>query len=224
MKQELPSNLENIRRFEGFKNPEDIWDLTTYEDIKNSLEKQNTHIHEEFGEKWLSGEHLEQVKKVRAFCEQATQNFRATFLELLEQYTKEKRVMSPRIMEFLKEKQMDLPHFTIAHGEFAGEILDDFELNYEIGADSILLVFQLPKPLAQYWWKGGTDSWGNAAEDIEGMAIEWGHFYRELMPVIWEMQGLYENEHGLDFQRINKIGEHNPKKFYYVWEMSTWKR
>jgi len=87
----------------------------------------------------------------------------------------------------------------------------------------LLLVFQLPKPLAQFWWKGGADSWGNLAEDINDTAIEWGHFYRELMPVVWETQGRHENESGLYFQRVNDIGEHDPKKYYYIWEISEWK-
>ena len=100
--------------------------------------------------------------------------------------------------------------------------MEDCGFRVEMDNKTLLVVFQLPKHLAQYWWKGGTESWGQESLDIEDSAIEWGHFYRELMPVIWEAVGRYENELGLDFERINSGGEHDPKKYYYIWKIIQW--
>ena len=100
--------------------------------------------------------------------------------------------------------------------------MEEYGLDIETNGQNLLLVFQLPKPLSQFWWKGGADSWGDLSEDVQDTVIEWGHFYRELMPIVWEEQGRHENESGLDFQRVNGVGEHDPKKYYYIWEMSEW--
>lgn len=115
-----------------------------------------------------------------------------------------------------------LPNFTIASKNQARALLKEYRLYGEINKQSLLLVFQLPKPLAHFWWKGGTDSWGDLAEDVGGTVIEWGHFYRKLMPVIWEAQGRHENENGLLFYRLNDFGEHDPTQYYYVWKISAW--
>lgn len=41
------------------------------------------------------------------------------------------------------------------------------------------------------------------------------------MPVVWENQGYYENEIGLNFYRINDIGQHSPNNYYYIWEVES---
>ena len=130
-------------------------------------------------------------------------------------------VIFQKIIDYLLEKKFDLPNFTITHGVRAEETLKEIGLDGKIEEKNLLILFQLPKPLSFFWWKGGADSWGSLAEDIKGSSTEWGHFYRELMLVVWEMQGYYENEKGLCFNRLNEIGEHDPLKFYYVWEISA---
>ncbi|MBL7057984.1 hypothetical protein ISS03_01485 [Patescibacteria group bacterium] len=214
--------MKKIRRLEGFKNPEDIWDLETYDEIKSKIEKVSPNVREFVQEHELDSETKRCLDKTRAFCSELSEEFRQVFLSLLEQYRNERRQISQKIIDYLLEKKFDLPNFTIAHGEKVQELLKEYDLDVEVNGQNLLLVFQLPKPLAQFWWKGGADSWGDMSEDVEDDIIEWGHFYRELMPVVWEEQGRYENENGLDFSRVNGVGEHDPKKYYYIWEMSEW--
>ena len=218
-----PNQFEKMRRLEGFKNPEDIWDLETYDEVKSEIEKTSPNVTEFIQEQELDDETKRCLDKTRVFCSELSEEFRQTFLSLLEQYRNERRQVSQKIVDYLLEKNFDLPSFTIAHGEKVHELLKEYGLNTETNGQNLLLVFQLPKPLSQFWWKGGSDSWGDLSEDVQDTVIEWGHFYRELMPIVWEEQGRHENENGLDFNRVNGVGEHDPKKYYYIWKMSEWK-
>jgi len=217
------NQFERMGRSEGFKNPNDIGDIETFDDIKQRIEQLSPNTKELVFEEELTVEMKRSLEKIRTFCGELSEDFKQTFLSLLDQYRKERHQISQKIVDYLLEKNFVLPNFTIASGEQAQALLEEYGLNGEINEQNLLLVFQLPKPLAQFWWKGGADSWGNLAEDINDTAIEWGHFYRELMPVVWETQGRHENESGLYFQRVNDIGEHDPKKYYYIWEISEWK-
>lgn len=222
MKFPNPNQFEKMRRLEGLRNPEDIWDLETYDEIKSEIEKVSPNVKEFVQENELDVETKRCLDKTRVFCSELSEEFRQTFLSLLERYRNERRQISQKIVDYLLEKNFDLPNFTIAHGEKVQELLEEYGLDIKTNGQNLLLVFQLPKPLSQFWWKGGAGSWGDHSVDMQDKVIEWGHFYRELMPIVWEEQGRHENESGLDFNRINRVGEHNPKKYYYIWEMSEW--
>jgi len=219
-----PNQFEKMRRLEGFRSHEDIWDDEVFNGIKSEIEKVPANIREFVDEYELDADTKRCLYKTRIFCTSLSENFRQTFLTLLEHYRSERREISQKIVDFLLEKNFDLPNFTIARGEKTQELLEEYGFNSKINSQNLLLVFQLPKPLAQFWWKGGADSWGSMAEDTQDQVIEWGHFYRELMAVVWEEQGRSENEAGLNFKRINSIGEHNPKKYYYIWKISEWEK
>lgn len=122
-------------------------------------------------------------------------------------------------MDYLTSHGLSLPEFIIADSDNAETMLEDMDLNWEMDKNRMLVTFQLPKQLAHHWWKGGAKEWGEGSEDVGGKAIEWGHFYRKLMPLVWEKLGFYEHEKGMDFRRINPIGQHDPDKYYYVWEV-----
>jgi len=216
----LDKYLEKIAREEGIISPADIYDQSTFEEIKQEIENIRPNVKELLDEKTLSPEQRDCLNKIREFCDELSENFRTEFLSLLEQYHKERRQISQKIVDYLLEKNFDLPQFTVSQGKQANDLLDSFNLNAEVGDQNLLLTFQFPKPLAQYWWKGGANSWGNLAEDMEDRVIEWGYFYRELIQEVWYLQGFYEDEKGLNFYRLNNIGEHDPKNFYYVWEIN----
>lgn len=218
-----PNQFEKIRRLEGLKKPEDIWDwdIEDFEDIKQSFEQLPSNIKESVSEQELIAETRICLEKTRAFCGELSEDFKQTFLSLIEQYRRERRQISKKIVDYLLEKKFVLPNFIIANKEYARALVEKYELDENINEQNLLLIFQLPKPLAQFWWKGGADSWGNKSIDIKDQAIEWGHFYRELMPVVWKMQGYYQNESGLNFQRVNGVGAHDPREYYYIWEMSN---
>jgi hypothetical protein len=212
--------LEKIGRMEGFKNPEDIFDTTTFADIKKELENiKPADIEENLDKEKLPPELLHSLENAKSFCIDLSTHFQEAFLALLETYHKEERNISPRIISYLKEKGLDLPKFTISYKEYAQSIVDNFGLDHKVNDDALLLAFKLPKPLAHFWWKGGIHSWGTGGKDVGAHVVEWGDFYRELMIKTWTMQGYYQNERGLRFRRINVAGEHDSKKYYYVWEV-----
>lgn len=217
----IDKQLERIAREEGIKNFADIYDQPTFEETNKEFKNIRPNSKENVSEKKLTEEFKACLHKTREFCAELSDEFSLKFLSLLKQRCKEKKI-SQKMIDHLLEKKFDLPKFTISYGKEANELLYDFGLNMETDNQFLLLTFQLPKPLAKFWWKGGNDSWGDSAEDVENRVIEWGHFYRELMHEVWNMQGYYENEKGLDFRRLNDIGEHDPKKFYYVWKISRW--
>ncbi len=219
-----PNKFEQMmQKEEGINNPDDVWDMTTFAEMRRHVENMAPNIEEVYMEEDFTPAMERCRDKVRLFCNQLTTTFREEFLILLDKYQEERRPIDPKIIEYLIHKELIAPSFVISHGEQAQKILDEDSFDYYLlGDQRFLLVFQLPKPLAQFWWKGGTDSWGDAGVDIGDTSIEWGHFYRELMPVVWAEQGRCENELGLDFQRINSVGEHDPQRYYYMWEMSEW--
>jgi hypothetical protein len=44
------------------------------------------------------------------------------------------------------------------------------------------------------------------------------------METVWETLGYYESETSLNLRRLNAIGDHDPKNFYYVWQASLGKK
>src|SRR3989339_1526103 len=207
-----PNQFKKMRLLEGFKHPEDIWDIETFDDIKKRIEQFSPNITELISEKELNVEMKRRLEKIRTFCNELSQDFKQTFLSLLKQYRHERREIYQKIVDYFIEKNFVLPNFIITNGKQARALLEEYGVDGNMNEQNLLLVFQLPKPLAQFWWKGGADSWGDMSVDIKDQTIEWGHFYRELMPVVWETQGRHENEKGLNFQRKNNIGQHNPNK------------
>ena len=53
-----------------------------------------------------------------------------------------------------------------------------------INSQSLLIVFNLPKPLSHFWWKGGVEADDGLAVVVGPDITEWGLFYRQLMPVV----------------------------------------
>lgn len=114
-----------------------------------------------------------------------------------------------RITETLRKSETDKPKISVRFGQGA------LDLATEVGVDNIvdseqiikegLVVMQLPKPLAKYWYR--TD--GGAKK------VNWGRIYGQLYDEFW--QGVkYAKEQGLYLKRVNKVGVHDPKKYYYV--------
>ena len=109
----------------------------------------------------------------------------------------------------------------------------------------MIYVFNLPKPLAEYWHKGKIDSSQQGVE-AEGAPNEWGKLYREKLPTVWfikdytegkryradiekDYPALLPHAESLDslqrdlrkvggaHYRVNKLKQHDPKAYYYVW-------
>jgi len=158
------------------------------------------------------------------YTENFRRKFQATLREQIESYKEKGGVMSDRIKDHLIEKDMLLPVLDLYSGEAALSFLQESNLSentgMEVGKD-LILVFQLPKPLAQFWWKG--DPAGSSIgvnTDLGGAGVEWGKFYHDVMPTVWEFVGEIECESAVSIERINACGQHDPKSYYYVWKIS----
>lgn len=81
----------------------------------------------------------------------------------------------------------------------------------------MLLEYNLPKPLAYFWSKGGENMWGNKSVQVGSSINEWGIFYREVTQLVWAAIDRHLSEHNLSLLRVNPINVHDTKKYYYVW-------
>lgn len=203
--------------FEGFKNLDDVRDSTTWEQIDQEVNQEilMRQVSLDFDREVLD------IKKAKLL-----ESFERNVLQILQEWKsavddliRDESRISPRIRDFLKEHRLDLPSFKIQLKERSDKFLKEVGIDDEISEDNFLVTFNLPKPMAQYWWKGGVEEWDVGARDVRGMSIKWGYMYRRLIPIVWDLTDRPENSE-VYMERINPIGIHDPKKYYYIWEMS----
>lgn len=163
----------------------------------------------------LTPEQLEHLEKVRGFAQNTSKVYRTAMRLLMKGYQQHNPNFTDKMMQKMMERGYDVPDFSIYGSQAAQEFLaQQSELGIDGSSENFMVNFQLPKPLARFWYKGGSGSKSIPVKDGE---IEWGHFYRMCMPVIYSgvdragIQGLYMN-------RLNQFGQHDPKKYYYLWE------
>jgi hypothetical protein len=181
-------------------------------------EEPMTYNIKEYGidESKLTEEQKEILEKTRHFAQETTKVYRGVMRLLMQAYQQKNPNFTDKIISRIKEKGYDLPDFSL-YGSKAGEqfLQSNKELGIEeLPADDFLVNFNLPKPFGRFWYKGGQ---GSKSIPVKEGEIEWGEFYRRSMPVVWSavdramMQGLY-------LQRLNEFGQHDYKKYYYLWE------
>lgn len=219
---------------------------------KVELERRMKDIHVEvkIDQEDITPEMQELVDTTEQFAKRSIIGFQDTFWTEMDRYAEEHpHLVTEELRAKIKEKGFDTPKFTILHGDYALDFLEDANLAsnygyppeitqelrdehsrvvknenadgvryYDVYKNSVYVVFNLPKPLAEYWWKGGLQ-WGAKGEDMGGMVFEWGNFYRECLPVVWEEQGYEQGEGDLFFERLNRNSQHDPSKYYYVWQV-----
>jgi len=211
--------IEGLRKEEGIKNSADIHDDVTFEEIKKEIENASYNI--DVRAEKADRDRRSLVENARRFAVETSKHFQEAFVEVLRAYQTERRKIADVIIQYIKDKKFDMPQFTVADWRHGKKFLHDAGCeNFVFRDDTLLMVFNLPKPLSYFWWKGGEDAWGDERVRVVGPSvIEWGHFYRALMPVIWQQVGFEFAEGTLDFYRINAPGEHDPEKYYYIWEV-----
>ncbi|MBI2459415.1 MAG: VWA domain-containing protein [Parcubacteria group bacterium] len=163
----------------------------------------------------LTSEQLENLQKTRVFAQNTSKVYRTAMHLLMIGYQQKNPKFTDKMMQKMIERSYDLPDFSLYGSRAADEFLSkQQELGIDGFSDNFLVNFQLPRPLAKFWYKGGN---GSKSVPVKEGEIEWGHFYRMCMPVIYngvdraQMSGLYLN-------RLNQFGQHDPKKYYYLWE------
>ncbi len=196
-----PNLIKNLRQTEGLKNYDDVYELEGVE-IEHPDRKELIGITQEF------------ITDMR-------ERLKEKFDELIAESRENATSVPPEIVAYMEKTGMNLAQFSVLEGETArlkvGEYPNVAEPEQE---DGLVIIFNLPKPIGQFWWKGGVGLWGEQVVDVNGKVIEWGYFYRKLMETVWETIGYYESETPLVLNRLNDIGEHDPKNYYYIWEAS----
>jgi hypothetical protein len=162
------------------------------------------------------------LNNVRILAEDLSSVSRKHFLTSLSQKRRERKI-SQKFLDFNIEKELDLPKITITNGKKAQEMLEELGFEDRISPENIILVFQLPKPIANFWWKGKSRLNTSWEKETNGIVLEWGKIYRGLIPTVWELINKYEEEGNLEFWRINEIGEHSADEYYYIWEIGNLK-
>jgi len=163
----------------------------------------------------LTPEQLENLQKTRVFAQNTSKVYRTAMRLLMTGYQQKNPKFTDKMIQKMMERSYDLPDFSLYGSQAADEFLSkQQELDIDGFSDNFLVNFQLPRPLAKFWYKGGS---GSKSVPVKEGEIEWGHFYRMCMPIIYsgvdraQMSGLYLN-------RLNQFGQHDPKKYYYLWE------
>jgi hypothetical protein len=168
--------------FDGFRNPDDIYDSTTWQEMRQEVEQETLmkQLNLEFDRENLDARMTELLEGFEHNVLKILEEWQSTVNEILKNDPR----ISPKIEEYLKERKLDLPSFTLKLKAEGDKFLEETEMDDEISESSFLVVFNLPKPMRHYWWKGGTEIWGQIAVNVRKMAIEWGYMYRRLVPII----------------------------------------
>jgi hypothetical protein len=206
------------RRFnpEKFRNQEDIHDNPSTRDVELDIRRDTFagRIRLHFDEKMLRKESADALEEWRREAEDCLENWKKAFGELADEDSK----ISPEIRSYLENVKMDLPTFDVYTGDDANYQLYNIGFPHEsIRPGNFLVVFNLPKPLSHYWWKGEAGKHIPPEKRSKGMVIEWGKLYQGLMPVLWKSRDKLSGLH-----RINKGGEHDPRHYYYLWELAQY--
>ena len=125
--------------------------------------------------------------RLRTFFTETSRLFKEEFLKLLNDYVEARKNKKgrQRILDYLVEKGFTMPSFAIYEAEKAAGVLGDLGLDRPvINSQSLLIVFNLPKPLSHFWWKGGVEADDGLAVVVGPDITEGGLFYRQLMPVV----------------------------------------
>lgn len=193
----------------------------TIEDMKEELRGTDLPV-KLFLEKKPTAAHAALLQEISVFIQDFSYDFREEFVHAFEEVITGSPASKERILAFLKERKMDLPRFTVCDGHFAVALLRKFGFpNPQLAEHRVLVVFNLPKHLARYWWKGD-GQWGKGGQETHGTVMEWGSLYRKLMPIVWGH--VDRDAHGLQFLRQNVRGDHDPQQFYYIWEVRKAKK
>lgn len=114
-----------------------------------------------------------------------------------------------KITETVKRLGMDKPRISVRFGNDAVDMAIVAGVENVTNADKVakegLVITQLPEPLAKYWDRS----------DGGAKKVNWRRIYGQLYDEFWQGVKCAE-EQGLYMKRLNKVGVHDPKKYYYV--------
>ncbi|HVZ11744.1 MAG TPA: hypothetical protein VG965_01820 [Patescibacteria group bacterium] len=157
---------------------------------------------------------------IRSASDRISTNFQESFLDY---QTYDRGITDGRIDGYLDRTQLYRPQFAIYEGRGAEDFLTKTQQDAKkIKPSSLLLVFNLPKPIAVYWDKVKLDQLNE--EYLEGgcvsqsiKPIEWGRFRWDMLRDMRDM--IADDTSGVRFEKINNPRTHDARNFYYIWEV-----
>lgn len=167
----------------------------------------------------LSDEQRELLGNLREFCQKTSLLYTKTMRFFMQQYQQQNPNFTNSMLERMMIRHHDTPSFTIYGRSAAKDFIENTssELGIEqFDTEGFLLNFNLPKLVGRFWYRGGN---GNLSQPVEEGEIEWGHFYRACMPAIWNSVDQTVRQ-GMLLDRINPFGQHDHKKYYYLYDVS----
>jgi len=193
-------------------------DNPSWDEIEREVDFENfqpdVHVSEQ-----LSPDEQETLQLAKEFVVDVSKVFQEESRRLLAEYYNSDSPFGQKIIEFIKDKGFDVPKFSVFDQEQARDFLKN--LGYEVHEfedDNLLLTFQLPKPLAKFWWKGNDL---REAKKTAGSTRLWGNFYFKLMPIVHQRWDQMHYDEQLFFYRVNMAGIHDEQEYYYLWEISN---
>jgi len=180
----------------------------------------------DFDPKTLSESDFYLYERIDQFVNELLVNFhRKMQEEMLAMAKEENSPFSHRLALKMRRKKYDLPKISILHGNESAQsfLAANPKVNNSYASrlnHRFLVVFNLPDPLMKFWRQGGEkESGARMAVPVSEGEIEWGKFYRRVMPEVHKTINLYEAPKGpLQISKLNGAGVHT-KQFYYVWSM-----
>lgn len=152
------------------------------------------------------------------FCRDLTTEFRDHFQVVMNEYRLSGGRVSLEMIQRMRELGIDTPVLQVHLQETRERLLEKYGFeNFPLAPESALVLFDLPKPLSQYWWKSKYPGRGKV-QGLQGMAIEWGDLYTAVIDRSWKVVEDYSKQ-GFDFHRVNQGGKHEPLHYYYIWEI-----
>ncbi len=153
------------------------------------------------------------------------QAYEQHFRQAIDTYRQEVGPFPQKVEDYLEKMEWFKPSIGLLTATEAKEKLGQLEFMYEAESwhnNDMLMVFNLPKPLAQYWNKYGTEEHPQQRQKINGMALEWGYFYRTLSQIPWNsVNQVAQSNERIEINRINQIGQHS-KDYYYLFRLTEY--
>jgi len=137
-----------------------------------------------------------------------------TLLEAFDQATKI-LYTSSEMKSLIKEHKLDFGKFTVESGKMFNQSRPKGIGRAE--EESVIVIFQLPKPLKNWWWKGGDHNRQDPdykKNDIS--VVAWGEIYARVLGALWTRLRNDARQHDLNLNRLNDVGVHT-EDYYYIW-------
>lgn len=164
--------------------------------------------------------------RVVQFAIRLADSFKTAFTEELGTYRARGGKVSEQIEQYLRDNKLVHPHIDILNRAQFESLLE--AINYPPyppdKGDSLYVVYQLPKPLAHFFFKFDKEAHNPRRTEAQFLRrprmIEWGYLYfRVHNNAIYEMRERLAKELDLGMIRVNPIHKHDPNNYYYIWKI-----